>query len=73
MSGSTGFRSQHGATWHEELIITMNSGFGPGAPRNETCRPVKEWREKGAFLPRLRGIRGIGKAPAQVLAMMVQA
>lgn len=47
-SDSTGFRSFPGATWREELIRNMNSGFGQGAPTNE-YRAVQEGWEVRDF------------------------
>ena len=57
---STGFRSIPGATWKEDLCRSMNSGFGPGAPRNENYRGVQEGRERGGYLPSLRGVGRLG-------------
>ena len=44
----------------------MNSGFGPGAPRDSNYRGVQEGRERGGFLPRLRGVGRLGKPPIKV-------
>lgn len=64
-SDSTGFQSQNGATWKEELTRTMNSGFGAGAPRTQR-RPVMEGRERGGYLPPTRGVGRLGKPPISV-------
>lgn len=75
-SASTGFHPLNGATWRHELIIDMQSGFGPGAPRNRDYRPVQEGRERGlrgGFLPRIRGVGRIGKGPILVPKAMVDA
>lgn len=51
----------------------MNSGFGPGAPRDFNYRGVQEGRERGGFLPRLRGVGRLGKPPIRVPEAMAKA
>lgn len=51
----------------------MNSGFGPGAPRDSNYRGVQEGRERGGFLPRLRGVGRLGKPPIRVPGRMAEA
>lgn len=51
----------------------MNSGFGPGAPRDSNYRGVQEGRERGGFLPRLRGVGRLGKSPIKVPEGLVEA
>lgn len=71
---SSGRPSQDGATWEGAIPITNNSGFGPaGTPRTMGNKGVREGRERGGFLPRLRGIGRTGKAPAPVPAGMLKA
>ena len=70
---STGFRLLPGATWKEDLYRSMNSGFGSGAPRDQNYRSVQEGRERGGFLPRLRGVGRLGKRAVPVPAGLANA
>ena len=51
----------------------MNSGFGPGAPRNDAYRGVQEGRERGGFLPRLKGVGRLGRPPVKVPEKLAEA
>lgn len=70
---SSGQLSQYGATWNEAMERTMNSGFGNGAPRNRDRLMVREGRERGPWLPQLKGVGRTGKGPAPVPLSMLRA
>lgn len=70
---STGLRSLEGATWKYDLILTMDSGFGSGSRRIGDYEGAREGREKGGFLPRIKGVGRTGKGPAAVPMAMVEA
>lgn len=72
-TNSTGARSQYGSTWKQDLILQINSGFASGAPRSENWKPVREGREKGGYLPRIKGVGRTGKGPAPVPKSMLKA
>ena len=70
---SSGKQSQNGATWRQAFNLTMNSGFGPGAPRGGKYVGVREGRERGGYLPRETGVGRTGKRPAPVPAGLIAA
>lgn len=51
----------------------MNRGFGPGAPRNDKYKALREGREKGGFLPKVRGVGRIGNRAVGVPEQLVRA
>ena len=62
-----------GATWRQDLVLTMNSGFGLGSRRIGEHGGDKEGRERGGFLPRIRGVGRTGRGPIAVPASMIRA
>ena len=71
---STGKQSQNGATWRRAFNLTMNSGFGSGAPRGlGKYVGVREGREHGGYLPRETGVGRTGKEPTPVPKGLVEA
>ena len=61
---------QHGS---KSVDRTMNSGFGPSAPRQKEFKRVRDGREKGGWLPGILGVGRTGKAPAPVPPSMLRA
>ena len=72
-SYSSGQRSLEGATWRQDLVLTMNSGFGLGSRRIGDNKEVREGRERGGLLPRIRGVGRLGRGPIAVPASMLRA
>lgn len=70
---SSGKQSQIGATWRQAFNLTMNSGFGSGAPRGGKYVGVREGREQGGYLPGETGLGRTGKGPAPVPAGLIAA
>lgn len=71
---STGMQSHNGATWRRAFNLTMNSGFGSGAPRGlGKYVGVREGRESGGYLPAETGVGRTGKGPAPVPAGLIAA
>lgn len=55
------------------MTLTMNRRFGSGAPRNDGHKGVREGREKGGLLPRIKGVGRTRKGPVPVPAGMLRA
>lgn len=70
---STVKQSQNGATWRQVFNLTLNSGFGSGAPtRLEKYVGVREGRELARYLPGESGVGRAGKDTASVPAAMIK-
>ena len=67
---STGVQSQNGATWEGAFSKTANSGFASGTP---WYKGVREGRERGGWLPRIKGVGRTGKGPAAIPTSMLRA
>lgn len=73
LTDSTGRHSAYGATWRQSMTVTASSGFGSGAPRSDKFRGVREGREKGGCLPKIKGVGRIGRGPIPVPRSLVRA
>ena len=63
-----GFISLIGATWREYLVLNMNSGFWPRAPRNLKVNEGKEKKRKMWILAE-GGVEGVGRLATRAVSL----